>query len=193
MVSIAVAGLLMFAASALMIYMFKQHSQTYQGSYMHSQLFPTINAMKERIGRAGYWSAAHTGAPYNYPSPGGANPFTASGWDLSVGNGGTCLVFSYDQNRDGLATANEQVGYRLTGGIVEEGIGATDCAHGTWAALTESRVINITKLQFVITAVNLGSFIKRSVDIQIMGEPVLGDGDPLHLNYVVRVSNDKAI
>ncbi len=192
LVSIAVAGILMLSGSALMIYMFKKHGDQLKSGHLHSELYPAIGIVNSRIAQAGYWASAYNGEPYNYSGPGPNNPFTANGWDLQVGDSNQCLLFSFDRNRDGVASSDEQIGYRLNSGVLEEGREATTCAAGQWAALTDSTVVNISSLQFVVNTQIVGAFIKRTVNIQLRGALVSVAGAALFLEYTVRVSNDKA-
>jgi len=193
MVALLISTVLLISASALMVYMFKKHSDNFESGHMHTQLHPAMNIMRQKIAQAGFWSSAFDGEPYNLSGPGPANPFTAAGYDLRTGSGGQCLLFTYDRNRDGAVSDEERVGYRVTSGVIEEGSQATDCATGTWATLTEIKAVSISSLQFTISSEIIGSFTRRSVSIVMRGEPISKAAEPLVMRYTVRIKNDKAI
>lgn len=199
LVSMAVASILVVSGSALMIYMFKKNSEQFKIARMYSDLLPAFDVVTRRISMAGTWAKAHEGKPYNYliggvpnPSIEVANPFTVASWDLRVVPGQPCLLFSFDRNRDGTASENERMGYRLRGGVLEEGTRATSCLHGDWAALTTRRIVNITQLQFVISSSEVETgFIRRSVHINLRGDPSSVAGPVILLKRTVRVRNDR--
>ncbi len=205
-VSIAVATILVASGSALMIYMFKKQSQQFKVAGMYSDLHPAFEMVSRRIALAGTWANAQDGKPYYYtgggsPTPDGGtptgpeeNPFQRTGWDLQVLPGYQCILFSYDRNRDGVASFDERTGYRLNEGALEEGNNVTSCAAGDWAKLTDSRAANILSLEFIITSVAVDStFIKRSVHMELRAKPSTVSGTPILLKRIIRVRNDKAI
>ena len=73
----------------------------------------------------------------------------------NAATGGSCIVFAYDRNLDGVVDNNEVVGFRLNNGAVEMrqnvvGADRDSCAtaDGTWLPVTDPRVITITTLNF---------------------------------------------
>ncbi len=197
-VSMAVSAILVSSGSALMIYMFKKQSEQLKIAGMQTDVTPAFDIMTRRISMAGTWAGAHDGTPYNYsgaptPPATGANPFTLASWDLRVDNGNSCLLFSYDRNRDGIATEDERVGYRLSNGLLEEGAGALACNYGNWAALTHGRAVTVTSLQFIISTQAVSpSFNRRAVHIMMRVKPTNATNPVVLLKRTVRVRNDRA-
>jgi type IV pilus assembly protein PilW len=69
--------------------------------------------------------------------------------------GGSCIVYAYDRDLDGTVDNDEVLGFRLNNGAVEmrENLVGTDrdscaSADGAWTAVTDSRVITVTDLNF---------------------------------------------
>lgn len=74
----------------------------------------------------------------------------------NAATGGSCIVYSYDRDLDGVVDDTDVLGFRLNNGAVEmrqnviAGANRDSCdsADGNWIPVTDNRVINITNLNF---------------------------------------------
>lgn len=176
-----------------------------QTSNLEYELRTSMALISNDIRRAGYWGnmtgMVGTGA--------NNNPFMVSGVDLSAPSA-TCILFSYDKNKDGslpalnAANEDERFGYRLSNSALQSRA-ATDatfsCAQGTWENLTNSRV-EVTNLTFTVTSSTIfvngvdasdGSMQTRDVAITMTGRLASDTAVQRTLSEVVRVRNDKFI
>jgi type IV pilus assembly protein PilW len=133
---------------------------TLAGSKLNQDMSALMSLMGNELRRAGYYGAVAA-------SP-AANPFSQVDdtalevFDSIAGNAqqaatgnGTCIVFAYDLDEDGVVDANELGGFRLNGSTVEMRTAGNladpdSCASAgnTWMALTDPNFITITTLDF---------------------------------------------
>lgn len=119
-----------------------------------------MGIMISDIRRAGYWQGATAGDL--------DNPFTvrdagtpANDTDLTILNGGTCILYSYDatyqsSNDAGAVDATgdpgtDYFGFRLNGSDIQMRAGGTntsDCTDGNWETLNDDNTISIDTLTF---------------------------------------------
>jgi len=82
------------------------------------------------------------------------SPFT----ELSA-SGGNCVVFSYDENRNGLRDPQERYGYRYN--AVDRAIRAVNnadsCAGGSWENVSDERVLRVDALAIAYRAMPIAS------------------------------------
>jgi type II secretory pathway component PulJ len=103
--------------------------------------------MQNDIRRAGYWLNALT-------TLGANNPFTANNTDLTILDSGTCLLYTYDLNKNGTIENDlEYFGFRLNSNKIEmrvSGSTTTDChvSDSEWEPVTDPSITNITTLSF---------------------------------------------
>ena len=123
------------------------NTESLQTARLQHELRATMAIMQNDIRRAGYWSNALS-------TFGANNPFTTAAADLKVLDGGTCILYTYDLNKNGaIDTDTEYFGFRLNGNKVEmriNGSTTADChvADSEWEAVTDSSVITIDALMF---------------------------------------------
>lgn len=136
---------------------------TLANSKLTQEMTTLMNVMVEDIRRAGYSN--------NTVSTAAANPFNDTATTalavfnnmtsntLQAGTGsGSCILYSYDRDQDGVVDANELFGFRLNAGVVEmrtTGVpaNAPTCAGvGQWAELTDAGFMNVTTLTFSLAA-----------------------------------------
>lgn len=139
----------------------KSSSDTLKSSKLNTQLMAIMSIMSNDIRRAGYWA--------NFDSDPTINPFNqkndsalevidnlASNTIIASNTnaGGECIVFSYDQNENGIIDADsEYFGYRLQSGTVQMRVNGTvsdgdDCSDGVWLDLSDNDLYAITSLTF---------------------------------------------
>ncbi len=79
--------------------------------------------------------------------------------NLAAQPNNSCILFVYDVDKDGRINNsgnNEPFAYRLNTsdnqGVIEKRIGGdfTDCSTGSWVAISNPKVVDITQLQFVL-------------------------------------------
>ena len=77
----------------------------------------------------------------------------------SAATEGSCIVYAYDLDEDGVVDANELGGFRLNGGVVEmrtagDTADPDTCSstNNTWSALTDSDFITVSELTFNLDA-----------------------------------------
>ena len=148
-----------------------------KSSKLNQELYSLMLVMSNDIRRAGYWVPADL-ADLETPHD---NPFSKDTAQLTLitndskripddstsppttGNVSTetsCIVYSFDENEDGILNSNEIFGFRLNGSVVEmlETAGNTvidgdECETGPgntniWQPVTDNKLIRITKLSF---------------------------------------------
>lgn len=129
-----------FGASA------KAQSESMQTSRLQQELRASLSIMRTDIRRAGYWGNA-------LPSLGANNPFTTTTTNLTVLNGGSCILYSYDLNKDGSVDDNtEFFGFRLNNNAIEmrsSGTATDDCSiNAEWTTVTDASIVTVTNLGF---------------------------------------------
>jgi type II secretory pathway component PulJ len=100
---------------------------------------------------------------------------------------GSCALFTYDADKDGdinvLSNNDERYGYRLTTendiGVLEKRQGGdfTDCTSGTWQAITDNKLVNITDLNFSLNSLPSGNSwggcnYQQSLTITLTGQRI---------------------
>lgn len=114
---------------------------------LQNELRTSMAVMQNDIRRAGYWSNS-------LPTYGAKNPFTAANTDLTILDGGSCILFTYDLNKNGVIDNNtEYFGFRLNGNTIEMRVAGTttsDChvSNTEWEPVTDPTVTTITDLKF---------------------------------------------
>jgi prepilin peptidase dependent protein B len=170
---------------------------------LNQQLQTAITLMSNEIRRAGYWSNAQN----DLGSPSNNNPYMASGTDITIGAGNTCILFAYDSNSNGSLPAissssdDERYGYRLNGQTLQaRPYGAAfNCAAAAsaWENITDSNIIQITALTFtlnsstILTGPGNKGLVQRSVDISITGRLTTNTAVSITVSKHVRLMNDK--
>lgn len=121
-----------------------------------------------------------------------------------------CVIFSLDRNLDGIADSRDWAGFRYgtLPGVIEVKVsgaaGDDDCTDGTWVALTDPDVVNVTTFSldtspsysFLVSqdsATGTQSLLEvRKVSVGISGELASGGGSQT-INEIVRIRNDSYI
>lgn len=129
-----------FGASA------QAQSESMQTARLQQELRASLSIMRTDIRRAGYWGDALT-------SLGANNPFTTATTDINVLNGGSCILYSYDFNKDGVVDDDtEFFGFRLNNNAIEmrtRGTVTNDCSvNAEWTTVTDANIVTITALDF---------------------------------------------
>lgn len=170
---------------------------------LNQQLQTAMMIMSDDIRRAGYWANAQNdiGSGVNN------NPFMAAGVDISVGSGGSCILFAYDMNNNGTlpgissSIEDERYGFRLSGNTLQTRPpgAAFDCATaaGNWEDITNPSVIQVTALSFTLNSSTIATgpgaktLVQRSVDISLTGRLTSDNTVTKTITKHVRIMNDK--
>jgi type II secretory pathway component PulJ len=162
------------------------------------------------VRRAGYWGWDPVVGPGNIWD----NPFLTGANDLAVSAAtgeaaNSCILYSYDLDKNGVVDAGENFGLRLSAGAIQTHTAGTfSCTAGTWADLT-SPELSVTALSFALSETCLdvsaeaveacpcdtGDICQhvRSVDLtlaaQLAADPVISES----LNETIRIRNDKFV
>jgi len=170
---------------------------------LEQQLQTAMMIMSDEIRRAGYWANAQD----DIGSGANNNPFMATGVDITVGSGGSCILLAYDANNNGSLPGisssidDERYGFRLSGNILQtRPPGAPyDCATAAsnWENITNPNVIEVTALSFVLNSATIATgpgaktLIQRSVDISLTGRLTSDNSITKTITRHVRIMNDK--
>lgn len=150
------------------MYLTTVRGQTYalRTAKLNQELRATMNVITADLRRAGYWGGAVSGGTSSVLSadPGGGRSYpysrrgaSGSQTDLTVLDGGGCILYAYDANNDGIdpVPAGEVFGFRLNGNAVEMlngGVTVTSsCSADTWLAVTSADIVTISGLSFSTT------------------------------------------
>ncbi|MCL7420084.1 MAG: prepilin-type N-terminal cleavage/methylation domain-containing protein [Methylobacter sp.] len=152
-------GLIIVAATiTIYITTIRGSTDTIRSARLNHDLESVMTLMVNDIKRAGYWG----GAVINADSR--DNPFTAASTNLNI-IGGNCILYSYDggsgntggvpHNGNGAVDSDEFYGFKFTNNSIQmriTGTNTTDCDDGIWQEFIDGNQLNITALQFSITA-----------------------------------------
>jgi prepilin peptidase dependent protein B len=203
MIALVINVLLFAAVITLLLSNLNHYRRSINGDRLNQQLQSVLSLMSNDIRRAGYWANASNdiGLAQNN------NPFMANGLDIGVYSGNQCILFSYDQNNNGVLPAisagidDERYGFRLTNQAVQARIpgAAFDCgaSSGSWENMTDTKIIQITNLAFtlststVTTGPGTQGIMIRNVDISITGRLASDTSVTKTLTQHVRIRNDK--
>jgi type II secretory pathway component PulJ len=208
------AVLTVYSASA------RHGSQLLQRAHLHQQLHTLTHLIGRDLKRAGYW--------YFNPDhrPASDNPFQTSSNQLRVQAHGTespgsCILFSYDLDRDGLLGVGvcedtdcvdgtdgdnvEQFGFRLQGARLQSRYGGStlECDSGYWQTLNDPAV-EITQLRFTQHSKCLNlleseqectpdapQLIQRAVEIDLSGQLRNKPDSKMAISQWIRIRNDQ--
>ena len=167
MIGIVISLIILAGVTDIWLTTIMSSSDTLKQSKLNQELATLMNVMSNDIARAGI-----TGT-LNYTNP-QTNAFSqANDTALEVidnmtdnnqvtfansATGGSCVVYAYDRDLDGIVDIAEVIGFRLNNGAVEMrqdviGTNRDSCASadGNWFAVTDNRIITITNLNFAFS------------------------------------------
>ena len=173
MVGILMGMIIISGATSVFISTLSSSSTTLKMSKLNQELSTIMSIMASDIRRAGYNFAADANAPHNneFNQVGDtalslrtsvANPTTNPG---VLGNG-ECLLYTYDQDKDGVVDNSEFFGFRVNNDILEmrqiianaaaivADTAEDSCTNGTWGEVTDGELIDITTLTFSLANAN---------------------------------------
>lgn len=151
MVVIAIGMLLSGSVISIYARTVSNNSDALASSRLQQVLRASLSIMRADIRRAGYWGNAVSNLGAN-------NPFTVAGTNLQILDGGSCVLYSYDLDKDGVVDVDsEYFGFRLNTDVIEmriAGATTTDChvASSEWQAITDAASITVSALTFDLSA-----------------------------------------
>lgn len=152
---------------------------------LDQELRGAAELMTRSLRRAGFWWEAEAALP-------ASNPYAA--WSVAKGpdaQGATVLTAHAHPHRaeDNLRTRDEEQGFRVRGGTLEAQLGA-----GNWQALTDPRLLRITRLELVprLEPACPAGLLVRSIDILLQAQAVADASLRRQWSSTVWLRNDTA-
>lgn len=184
MVSMAVSLIAMSGIIALFAGSVGQNTESLRHVRLNQELRAIMDVMVRDIRRAGYWANADGVT---------ANPFQPANAAVDVNIDNDCIVYSYDNDDDGVLDPEEAYGFRLNGGAVEIRQNGNDCdPSNAWPDVSDANVVSIDALTFNILGANDLTFCTNltSGATSLNSDTCVGaaSGDVLSKMYVVDVT-----
>jgi len=216
MISLVISMVVILGVMNLYLAIVQNTQQVHERSRLTDEIRAVTGSLMRDLRRAGYWEAA-MGVDDLWD-----NPFTSSGTtDLTISEfsgeaTGSCILYSYDLNTDGLvgdpndpADRSERFGFRLNSDAIEVfRDGTYDCSDGTWEAVTTPEVqINSFSLALAedcfnittetaeacpCTSGNACQHIRR-VDVSLSAELTENADVTESFNESIKIRNDKFV
>ncbi|MEM5497038.1 prepilin cleavage protein [Paraglaciecola mesophila] len=133
--------------------------------------FTLVSQMLARdIARAGFHAGASAQIidPMNALNP-FADPLTLSQFTNEIED--SCILFAYDRNANGVMDTqdgNENYGYRLRGKAIEMRTAGAQCDSNGWHDVTDSNVVQVTRLHFTLTEFIVGQRVLTQVEMNLV-------------------------
>jgi prepilin peptidase dependent protein B len=165
---IAVSGLVSFVGFGIGV-----NSKAINKSQLSEETETLVDFMASEITRAGY--SGSTVAMLQDPN---ANPSVFAN-SIAVSrhpneDPDTCITYSYDFNGNGVVDTldvNENFGFRLRGGAIQIRQQGADCnADINWSTISDTNVIEIDRLVFVLTPVVIDGVTRNQIDLFVETE-----------------------
>ena len=133
---------LLAAFSSAVVAQLNASTEALKHARLHHEISAALDHVSRELRRAGAWaSSAHASAvPWH-------NPFTQTNTALSVTADGSCVLYSYDRNRNGREDG-ERFGFRLRDGAIENRIAGRGCRDRGWQKLSDPAVVRVDTLRF---------------------------------------------
>lgn len=128
-------------------------SNIIKSARLNHDLESVMTLMINDIKRSGYWKGAHVAADSR------TNPFTAATTNIQI-PANNCIVYTYDDDSDGVVDGNEYYGFRFTNNSIqlrEAGTTTANCDDGTWEEFIDNNQLTITDLQFSFAPIDIAS------------------------------------
>lgn len=132
-----------------------------ESSKLNQELNMAMNLMITEIRRSGYWGFAdgvNDLLPINDPDRQQDilainNPFYLNDTNINISSDGTCILFAYDLDENGITNKGDFLGFRLKNNQISMRLSVTsgeinDCNNGYWQSITDPYTIKIKALSF---------------------------------------------
>lgn len=132
MISLTIGLLVIAATIAVYISTIHGSSDVIKSAQLNHDMDSALALMANDIRRAGFWGKS------GMDSDATENPFTQVNTNLFITNG--CILYSYDDDFDGVADADEFFGFKLNDGNIQMRLSgnttnSADCSDGVWQTL----------------------------------------------------------
>ena len=155
MVGVAVGLFVVAAASMLVATQLSDNRRLTLETQVQQDLRAAADIITRELRRSGHWAKARDGVAY----PGNAavvrlSPYSAvekaASSPFTDGNTSSTVLLSYSRSGDealenNWVDTNEELGFRLTGGVIETRLG-----NGGWQDLTDSATLNVTRFELTM-------------------------------------------
>lgn len=171
LVGMTVGAIVVGGAMTMYVSSVQSGNETLMSSKLNQEIRSLMLVMSNDIRRAGFWANAAGGQldqnPFNLPAATSlvVRDDMTNNADQGANGQGSCLTYAYDAtylgaNVPGTVEATDLFGFRLNGTVVEMrqtgvvdgascvGGTCTSCTNGTWLAVTDPDIIEITQLTF---------------------------------------------
>ena len=210
MISLTISMVIVLGGVNLYLSVIDTSLTLHESNLLTEEMRAVSEVLVSDVRRAGYWGWD----PVTGPGDVWSNPFTAGSNDLSVSAAAgeaanSCILYTYDLDKDGLVDAAENYGFRLLSNTVQAYTsGAFSCTGGTWTNLTSPELsvttltfgLNETCLDVTAEAVeacpcNTGDICQhvRNIDLTLAAELAAEPQVSESLNESIRVRNDKFV
>lgn len=205
MIALALNAILLTALVSIFAANIGYYRQSLNVSRLNQQMQNAINIMARDIRRAGYWANASSDIGLDQNT----NPFMASATDITVKASHDCVLFTYDQNDDGILPAisssydDERYGYRLLNQALQTRPpgAAFSCtaSSASWENMTDPNFVRITNLSFTLTTTTITTgpaargISLRYITISMTGQLTSDSTVTKTITRQIRIRNDKFI
>jgi type IV pilus assembly protein PilW len=164
MIGIVISLIILAGVTNIWLTTIMSSADTLKQSKLNQELTTLMNVMSNDIMRAGITGTLN----YTNPQTNAFSQVNDTALEIidnmtdnnqitfaNAATGGSCIVYAYDRDLDGVVDIAEVVGFRLNNGAVEMrrdviGTNRDSCAaaDGNWLPVTDPRIITITNLNF---------------------------------------------
>lgn len=167
MIAMALGLIIIAATMNIYISSIRASTETINSSRLNYDAEMAMRLMVNDIRRAGYWGGAVVQEAIT-----ATNPFTATATTIqiltsnttTVSTVGDCILYSYDEDSDGVVDNNEHYGFRLNNNSLEIRLSGTTTADCTstgnsndWEEFIDGNTIAISDLRFSLAPLDVNN------------------------------------
>lgn len=152
MVGLAAGLLLMLILTNISATAITENISSIKREKLNNEMTTALELITDDLRRAGYWKGDQAAQPTSSNN----NPFMTSSNDITFGASNSCVLFSYDRdknasvNTSGNANTNEHFGYRLRNNVIQSLTNDVDTScsstSSAWENITDPNIISVTSL-----------------------------------------------
>ncbi len=202
LIALVISSAILVGIASFYVFVTHNSKRSLEVMRLDQGLYMAMEVMVRDIRNAGYWSNAQTDLDTGTMT----NPFMQTETNIQIANSNSCILFSYDKNKDGVlpdlgTTSDERFGFRLYKNIIQSRVSSNEfsCGNNTgWVDLTNPNIINVSNLSFVesTASVDLGGgdkLNKRNVTISLTANLVADSTITRTLSRQITVRNSKYV
>lgn len=180
LVGLAVGLLVLAGATHMLAQLYRAQNLSLQDQHAEQELEWALELVARELANAQYVANA-----WQSRSPSACqDPFCDGPEDLDVATGR--IVFSLDRDHNGLQKNEECTGLRLSNGALQL---RTACIPETWAPLTDTLVLRVTRLDAQLQCEHRSGWVQRSVQLHAEGQAPTLTGRMLVIERQVALRN----